>query len=112
MDLTQFLCAFAEQMKCSFTLRGQSMPADKAFAPKALLPALLKKADHLCDFCMGHGIHVMFPEEQSSMVSYTFELKPEASKPMILLCLVDVMMDMIYAASSRDAIALDELLEQ
>ncbi|MES2212284.1 MAG: type IV secretion IcmS family protein [Pseudomonadota bacterium] len=110
MNLTKFLCALSESLNCKFILRGQAMPMEKLFAENGLLPGLLKKADQLSQFCLGHDLGIRFEDAPGTMLGTKAELNDKISDALRLLCLLDVLMEIIYAAPSRDAVPLDELL--
>ncbi len=111
MNLTKYLCSLTESLNCKFTLRGQAVPTEKLFADTGLLPGLLRKADQLSQFCLGHDLGIRFEDAPGTMLGNKAELNDKISDGLRLLCLLDVMMEIIYAAPSREAVPLDELLD-
>ena len=90
MRLTQQLCAVAQAMGCHFTLRNEAIAPQQAFADIGLLPALMRRADQLCSFCLGYGLGVTFERSEVAMLGVKLQLDEQISDTLRLLCATDV----------------------
>jgi intracellular multiplication protein IcmS len=82
----------------------------KCSSPTGLLPALAKRADQLCSLCLGYGLGIMFDDSDKSMLGN--EVKFDDATPIVLrlMCLTDVLHELIKASSNQALVALDELM--
>ena len=106
------IIAIAKAMNCKFTFRDEEISAEKAFSQLGLLPAIMRRADQLCSFCMGYGLGVTFDRADNSMlgVSVTFDNKIPIS--LRLLCITDVILEIVHGSSSTQLVSLDSLMEE
>lgn len=110
MDFTKILCSLVADTKIKFTLYGKEITAEEAFAANGLLPAIAKRADHLCLLCLGYGIGITFSEDDNSVLGMKVnfdEVTPNALRTMYFY---DVIMDIIEMSFTKDRVALDELM--
>ncbi len=110
MDMQKKLCRIAAKLEANFTLNDNPISYEEVFADKGLLPAIARRADQLCSLCLGYGIGATFDEAEDSTlgVQVTFdEVTPEALR---LLCITDVVNELIKSAPSLDTTPLDELM--
>lgn len=110
MDLTTQLKSMAKALKARFTLNGQPMSYDEVFSDTGMLPALAKRADQLCSLCLGYGIGVSFDEAEKSRLGTKVKFDEVTPNVLRLLCLADVVQELINAAPSRESTPLDELM--
>lgn len=97
-------------MGVSFTLNDRTITPEEIFTETGLLPALSRRADQLCSLCLGYGIGASFDEATNSLlgVKVTFDdITPNVLK---ILCIVDVLMELIKMSPSQTTISLDELM--
>lgn len=113
-DTTAFvvkqLCAVAQLLKCRFTLRSQPVPIEQVLSEVGLLPAMTRRADQLCSFCLGYGLGVSFEEIQGGMLGVRVKFDDATPNALRLLCLTDVLIELIQQAPSRESTPLDELM--
>jgi len=110
MDLTKQLSALAKKLNANFTFNDRPMSYQEVFSETGLLPAIARRADQLCSLCLGYGIGISFDEAEKSVlgVKVTFdEITPNILR---LLCIADVISELIFSAPSRDKTPLDELM--
>jgi intracellular multiplication protein IcmS len=110
MDLTKKLCAIAKKMNANFTFNDRPMTYQEVFAETGLLPALARRADQLCSLCLGYGIGVSFDEAEKSMLGVKVSFDDVTPNILRLLCIADVISELMNSASSRDRTPLDELM--
>lgn len=108
--LSKQCCVLAKTLKANFTLNGNPIPYKDVFAENGLFPAIAKRAEQLCSLCLGYGLGAIFTNEEKSMLGVTLsfdEMTPDALR---LLCIADVISELIYTGASRTTTSLDELL--
>jgi len=104
------LVAISQELGVVYTLRGDSVDTDKVFASDGLLPSFLKRAEQLSNFCFGYGLGVSYEQQSSAIVGSTVKLDDKTPSSLRLLCLTDVIVEMMQNASDSKKISLDELV--
>jgi intracellular multiplication protein IcmS len=80
------------------------------FEETGLLPGLGKRADQLCSLCLGYGIGVNFEDAEDALLSKRIIFDDVTPNLLRILCIVDVLNEIIKSSPSKDRVALDELL--
>lgn len=109
-DISQSMCSIAEALNCQFTLRDQAIAAEKVFASDGLLPSMFRRADQLCNFCLGYGLGVTYDDMPNATLGVVTKLDDSVAMSLRLLCLTDILIELIQMAPSRDQIPMDDLL--
>lgn len=109
-DLTKKLSALAKAMKVNFTLNGKPIAYDKVFADTGLLPALARRADQLCSLCLGYGIGISFDEAEKATLGVKIKFDEVTPSTLRLLCIYDVLSELIQSSPSKEGVSLDELM--
>ena len=110
VNLTPQIVSIAKVLKCNFTVRGQPIAYEQVFADKGLLPAFVRRADQLCSFCLGYGLGVSFEDQQGSMLGNRVKFDDVTPNALRLLCISDVLIEVIQQAPSREVTPLDDLM--
>ena len=110
MDITQQLSAVAAAMGCQYTIKGESIAYDKVFSPTGLLPAIMRRADQLCSFCLGYGLGLTFERSDNATLGVVVQMDAATPSVLRLLCVLDVLYEFMQQAASPEAISLDELM--
>lgn len=100
----------ARVLRCNFTLRDQPIAIEQVFTETGLLPAILRRADQLCSFCLGYGLGVSFEESQGAMLGVRVKFDDATPNSLRLLCVADVLIELMQHAPSRDVTPLDDLM--
>lgn len=108
--IVQQFCSVAKLLRCHFTLRDQPIPIEQALSETGLLPAIVRRADQLSSFCLGYGLGVSFEDSQSAMLGIRVKFDEATPNSLRLLCLTDVLIELIQQAPSRDVTPLDDLM--
>lgn len=106
------MLAIAKAMNCKFTLKSDDIAIEKAFSAIGLLPAIMRKADQLCSFCMGYGLGVTFDRADNSMLGVSVQFDNKIPISLRLLCFTDVLLEIVHASSSTQIVSLDSLVEE
>lgn len=109
-DIVQQICSIAKVLRCNFTLREQPVQIEQVLSDTGLLPAILRRADQLCSFCMGYGLGVTFEEQQGAMLGVKVKFDNATPNSLRLLCAADVLIELMQHAPSRDVTPLDDLM--
>jgi intracellular multiplication protein IcmS len=110
MDMTRKLSALAKVMKANFTLNGKPISYEKVFSDTGLLPALARRADQLCSLCLGYGIGASFDETDKATLQVRVKFDEVTPEVLRILCICDVLSEIINAAQSKESTPLDELM--
>ena len=108
--IVQQFCSVAKLLRCNFTLRDQPIPIDQALSETGLLPAIVRRADQLSSFCLGYGLGVSFEDTQDSMLGVRVKFDEVTPNSFRLLCLTDILIELIQQAPSREVTPLDDLM--
>ena len=110
MDLSNKLAAIAKKMNVNFTLKNRMLSYAEAFSDKGLLPALTKRADQLAYLCLGYGLGANYQDVQESLLGITVIFDEFTPNTLRLLCILDVIQEIMKNSASQELVALDELL--
>jgi len=110
LDLNKKLCNLARALGVNFTFRDKPISYEEVFADTGLLPALAKRADQLCTLCLGYGIGVTFSDIDKSLLGVKVQFDEITPNVLRLLCIYDVLFELIKVSSTKDKVSLDELM--
>ena len=108
--VSQCLITIAASMKAKFYLNDRFLTYEEVFAETGMLPGLTKRADQLCSLCLGYGLGASYEEAEGALLGqrvFFDEVTPNALR---LLCITDVLSELIQGGPSEDYTALDELM--
>lgn len=101
----------AKSVNCSFTLKNEPIEVEKAFDSTGILPAIMRRADQLCSFCMGYGLGVTFERADNSILGVAVNFDDKVAISLRLLCITDVILEIVHASASNQVVSLDSLLD-
>lgn len=110
MNISTQLAAIAKTMGCQYTIKGEPVTYEHVFSTTGLLPAILRRADQLCSFCLGYGLGLTFERSDSATLSVTVFFDSVTPTTLRLLCVTDVLYEFMQQAPSPDKIPLDDLM--
>ncbi len=110
LEISNQLTVLANALKVRFTYSGKMITHEEVFSTSGLLPAMAKRADQLCSLCLGYGMGVTFEDAEKSMLGT--EVKFDEATPVVLrlMCLTDVLHELIKSSSNKELVSLDELM--
>ncbi|MBX3709841.1 MAG: type IV secretion protein IcmS [Gammaproteobacteria bacterium] len=100
----------ARVMNAQFTLNGRPMTMEEVFAPTGLMPGIARRADQLSSLCLGYGIGVTFEELEGSVLGVKVIFDEITPNVLRLLCLVDVLNELIKGVPKGEPVPLDQLM--
>lgn len=109
-DFSRQLVCIAEELGANFSLRGESILAEKVFSASGLLPSIMRRADQLCTFCLGYGLGLTFSASSGSMTGASIDLDHKVSSSLRLLCVTDVLVEMLQNSPDNKTVVLDEMM--
>lgn len=110
MDIQRQVINMAEALEAKFTLNNKSISYAEVFADTGLLPAIARRADQLCSLCFGYGIGVSFEEAEKSVLGVRVIFDEATPNVLRLMCICDVLCELIQAGPSLNSTPLDELM--
>lgn len=110
MDISKQLCAVAKAMGANFSFNDRPMTYKEVFSDTGLLPAMARRADQLSSLCLGYGIGISFDEAEDSLLGIRVSFDDVTPNTLRLLCIVDVVTELVLSAPTRDVTPLDELM--
>lgn len=110
MDLNRQLVILSKSLKVRFTLNDKMIAYEEVFSDTGLLPAMARRADQLCSLCLGYGIGATFDEAEGSKLGVRVKFDDVTPNAIRLLCLTDVIMELIQSSSNKELVSLDELM--
>ncbi len=110
MDLQKSLVKLAKAMNAKFYLNERMISYDEVFSETGLLPAIARRADQLCSLCLGYGIGVSFDEAEKSLLGVKAIFDDVTPNVLRLMCITDVLSELIQSASDKTKTPLDELM--
>jgi intracellular multiplication protein IcmS len=106
------IIAIVNATNYKFTLGEEPISIEKAFSATGLLPAIMRRADQLCSFCLGHGLGVTFEKADASLLGVSVFFDNKVAISLRLLCVTDVLLEIAYSANNNNVVSLDALTEE
>ena len=109
-DITKCMIAIATSMNAKFYLNDRFVSFEEVFVDTGLLPAIAKRADQLCSLCVGYGLGATFDEAEGALLGIRVVFDEVTPNVLRLLCMTDVLNELIQGGPSKDYTPLDELM--
>jgi intracellular multiplication protein IcmS len=110
MDMSEYVGKIARTMGARFVLNGRPMTIEEVFAPTGLLPAIARRADQLSSLCLGYGIGITFEETEGSVLGVKVIFDDITPNVLRMLCIADVLSELVQATPNGDMTPLDQLM--
>jgi len=110
MNISEQLGKVARLMNARFVLNGRPMTIDEVLAPTGLLPGLTRRADQLSSLCLGYGLGATFEEAEGSTLGVKVIFDDITPNVLRLLCLTDVLSELVQSTPPGDMTVLDQLM--
>lgn len=109
-DISQQMIKAARMLRGNYSLNGRPMTMEEVFAPSGLLAGIARRADQLCSLCLGYGIGVTFEEEEGAVLGVKVVFDDITPNALRLLCMIDVLNELMRGVRPGDMTALDQLM--
>lgn len=110
MEIYKVLSLVIDKIDVSFTLNNKPISSEDICKPNGLFPALMRRADQLSSFCLKHGLGVKFDKSPDTTMGITATLDNSVSNAFRIMCLVEIVYEIIEASPNRKLVALDHLM--
>lgn len=110
MNFTKYFVEIAKEFRTKFTLNNKSISLEQIFDHNGLLPGLFKRADQLSSFCLGKNLGVKFKDNPNATLGITFDLDDSICNSFRLLCVTEILCEIIEASPDQQQVPLDTLL--
>lgn len=110
LDVSQQMIKVARLINAQFTLNGRPMTMEEVFTTTGLLPGIARRADQLSSLCLGYGIGVTFEEAEGTVLGVKVIFDDITPNVLRLLCLTDVLHELIKGVPRGEAAPLDQLM--
>lgn len=110
IDLRKSMALIAASLHAKFYLNDRFVSFEEVFSYTGLLPAIARRADQLCSLCLGYGLGVSFNDAEGALLGNTVIFDEVTPNVLRLLCMTDVVNELIQGGPSLDYTPLDELL--
>lgn len=109
-DISKCMALIAARMNAKFYLNDRFVSYEEVFSATGLLPALARRADQLCSLCLGYGLGVTFNDSEGALLGTQVVFDEVTPTTLRLLCITDVVNELIQGGPSKDYTPLDELM--
>ncbi|WP_298626819.1 type IV secretion IcmS family protein [uncultured Legionella sp.] len=109
-DISKCMVVIAAALNAKFYLNDRFVGYEEVFSDTGLLPAIAKRADQLCSLCLGYGLGVTFDETEGALLGIRVVFDEVTPNVLRLLCMTDVVNELIQGGPSRDYTPMDELM--
>ncbi len=110
LDISKKLTAIIKKMHVSFTFKDKPISLEAVFSETGLLPGLTKRANQLSSLCLGYGLGANFEEVEDSLLGNRVIFDEFTPDVLRLLCITDVVNELIKNSANRELVSLDELM--
>ena len=109
-NISKSMALIAASLNAKFYLNDRFVGFEEVFADTGLLPAISKRADQLCSLCLGYGLGATYDEAEGALLGLRVVFDEVTPNVLRLLCMTDVLNELIQGGPSRDYTPLDELM--
>lgn len=109
-DISKCMVTIAASLNAKFYLNDRFVSFDEVFSDTGLLPAIAKRADQLCSLCLGYGLGATYDETEGALLGIRVVFDEVTPNVLRLLCMTDVVNELIQGGPSKDYTPLDELM--
>lgn len=110
VDMTTQMIKAARLLNAQFALNGRPMTMEEVFADTGLLPGIARRADQLSSLCLGYGIGVTFEESEGSLLGVKVIFDEITPNTLRVLCMLDVLTELMKGTPRGEMTALDQLM--
>lgn len=109
-DISEQMIKAARAMNGRYSLNGRPLTMDEVFSYTGLLPGIAKRADQLSSLCLGYGIGVTFEDAEGAALGVKVIFDDITPNSLRLLCMIDVLNELMKNSTQGDTTSMDQLL--
>lgn len=110
VDISKSMAMIAAHLNAKFYLNDRFVSYEEIFSVTGLLPAIAKRADQLCSLCLGYGLGLSFDDSEEALLGSRVSFDEVTPNAIRLLCMTDVVNELIQHGPSKEYTPLDELM--
>lgn len=110
MEVVNQCIALSRVMGVDYGMKGRDLTYEEVFSETGFLPAIAKRADQLAMLCFGYGIGAQFTDEEKSTCGTRVTFDDATPITVRMICIADVLCELVTMSSSGGRTMLDELL--
>ena len=108
-DMSELMTKVARLWQGQYSLEGRLLTMDEVFSPTGLLPGIARRADQLASLCLGYGIGASFEEVEGTPLGIKVIFDDITPNVVRLLCMVDVLAELMRGIPPGGVTELDQL---
>lgn len=101
MNVAKKLAEYTRGLNTKFTLNDKPITPDEIFRETSLLPAIMRRADQLCSFCLGYGLGLTFDETKDTKLGVKVQFDDSTPDTLRIMCGVEIVYEIIEGAPNR-----------
>lgn len=109
-DISEQMVKVARLMNGRYSLNGRPLTMEEVFSPVGLLPGIARRADQLSSLCLGYGIGATFEEAEGTPLGIKVIFDDMTPNVLRMLCLIDVLNELMRGTSRGEMSSLDQLM--
>lgn len=109
-DISEQMIKVARLMNGRYSLNGRPLTMEEVFSTSGLLPGMARRADQLSSLCLGYGIGATFEEAEGTALGVKVIFDDITPNVLRLLCLIDVLNELMKGTPRGDMTSLDQLM--
>jgi len=109
-DISEQMTKVARMMNGRYSLNGRPLTMEEVFSPVGLLPGIARRADQLSSLCLGYGIGATFEEAEGTPLGIKVIFDDITPNVLRMLCLIDVLNELMRGTPRGDMTSLDQLM--
>lgn len=108
--ISQSMALIAANLNAKFYLNDRFVSYEEVFSDTGLLPAIASRADALCSLCLGYGLGLNYDDQEGALLGMRVVFDEVTPNALRLLCMTDVIYELIQGGPGKDFTPLDELM--
>jgi len=110
LEISKGMVLVASKMKAHFFLNNHPIKHEDVFSATGLLPAIVRRADQLASLCLGYCLGASFEDAEDALLGTRVLFDEVTPNALRLLCMTDVLHELVQGGPSKDHTPLDELM--
>lgn len=110
VEISKALSIITTTLNAKFYLNEHFVSYEEVFSHTGLLPAIAKRADQLCALCLGYGLGLSFEEADDALLGTRVIFDDVTPNALRLICMTDIIQELINGGPNKDHTPLDELM--
>jgi hypothetical protein len=110
MNISKYLETISLFVGAKFELYGQPIENEKVFSTKGLLPAFTKRSENNALFTINITLGAQFKKNSQAVAGLEVEYNDQIPNSYRILCIMDVLFELMQNQQGQERINLDQLL--